>query len=167
MIQLVNKLIQNNGANNFEFTSNTSHPVRHLKEQTKTVPEKPGLYLVFTQNSKAVSNSKEAHLNYQLNNMNYELLYFGKAGGVTAKGKTIKQGLNGRINNVVSESSRSLEDIKRADYWNIIMNELEVKKFKVLYTENPNPQELEDTIYDFLDQNKLKYPLMNKKRGRK
>jgi hypothetical protein len=167
MITLINKILESNKQNSFEFHSNTIHPVRHLKEQTRKVPENPGLYLVFTQNSKAVSNSKEAHLNFQLNNMNHELLYFGKAGGVTANGKLIKQGLNGRINNVVSESSRNLKDIKRANYWNIIMNELEVKKFKVLYTENPNHQALEDTIYDFLDQNKLKYPLMNKKRGRK
>ena len=105
-------------------------------------------------------------MNYEIELERNELLYFGKAGGLTNKGRIIIQGLKGRINNVISDSSRNLKDIKRANYWNIVMNDFNFIKFIIIYYEHDNPQVVENTIYNFLDESNLKYPLMNKRRGR-
>jgi hypothetical protein len=88
-------------------------------------------------------------------------------GGITKKGKLIRQGLNGRINNVTSDSTRNFKDIKRAKYLNVIMSEFNIDNMLIFYKENDNPQLLEDEIYSFFDNNGLNYPLLNKKRGRK
>ena len=166
MEQLINDIIESLGNNYFEFRFNSSNPVRHLKEQTALVPNTPGLYLVFRKIGNGEDFTNFSHLNYLIESEYYELLYFGKAGGLTKDGKYIVQGLNGRINNVVSDSSRKLKDIKRARYWNTIMNEFNFIEFRVIFSEQPNPQAFENIIYNFLDNNNLKYPLMNKKRGR-
>lgn len=80
--------------------------------------------------------------------------------------KKIIQGLNGRINNVVSDKYRNLKDEKRANYWNLIMNEFNFNELIIIYKLHNNPIEVENNIYDFLDKYNLKYPLINKKRGR-
>jgi hypothetical protein len=166
MVQLINDIIELNSNNYFEFTNNTNNPVVHLKEQTQFVPNTPGLYLVFRENNLNVNQPSISHLNYLIQGEKYELLYFGKAGGLTQKGKVIKQGLKGRINNVISDSFRDLKDIKRANYWSIIMNEFNINQLRIIYSEVSNPQDFENIIYNYLDNNNLKYPLLNKKRGR-
>jgi hypothetical protein len=161
MKDLINKILKTHGENFFEFTKNNENPVKHLKDNTKLVPNLPGVYLVF---SKDKNNSN--HLNFKISNKNYSLLYFGKAGGITNSGRVIIQGLNSRINNVVSDSARGLKDAKRAKYWNQIMLEFGIEKLYVVYQIHDAPQQLENIIYGYLDNNNLEYPLMNKKRGR-
>ena len=164
MRQLVQNIIERKLNNYFEFYRDYDNPIKHLKNQTNSVPNCSGLYLVF---SKKKSFEISEHLNFEIENEIKELLYFGKAGGITKKGKVIKQGLNGRINNVVSDSHRNLKDIKRANYWNVVMNDNDFDKLTIIYFIDDNPQEIEDVIYSFLDERNLRYPLMNKKRGRK
>jgi hypothetical protein len=122
--------------------------------------------LVFSRKRKDEFSENCSHLNYKIDLEWHELVYFGKAGGVFKDGKPISQGLNGRINNVISDSSRNLKDIKRANYWNIVMNDHHFEKFTVIYFEHDNPQDIENTIYNFLGEGNKKYALMNKKRGR-
>lgn len=166
MIETINNIIGSNGNIFFEFWSNTNNPVRHLKEQTLSVPNNPGLYLVFRRNTSSLLQSTFPHLNYLIDGEDYELLYFGKAGGLTRTGKVIKQGLQGRINNVISDSNRQLKDIRRADYWSLIMNEFNIPELRIIYAEHSNPNKIENNIYYYLDNHNLRYPLLNKKRGR-
>ena len=166
MQELIINIIENNGNNSFEFNCKEKIPVSHLREHTKAVPDSSGLYLVFSKRRNEELFDNCAHLNYQIELEWNELVYFGKAGGVTKNGKVIRQGLQGRINNVISDSSRNLKDIKRANYWNIVMNERDFKKFTIIYFEHENPQNLENIIYNFLDEGNYKYPLLNKRRGR-
>jgi len=161
MKDLINKILKNHGENFFEFTKNNENPIKHLKDKTKLVPNLPGVYLVFSE-----GGNNTNHLNFKISNKNYSLLYFGKAGGITNSGRVIIQGLNSRINNVVSDSARGIKDSKRAKYWNQIMLEFDVEKIYVVYQIHDAPQQLENIIYGYLDNNNLEYPLMNKKRGR-
>ena len=148
----------------FSFDKTELNQTRNLQIATKNIPNTSGLYLVFC--NKKLQNAPE-HLVYMINNKDFILCYFGKAGGTTKNGKTLGQGLNGRINNVVSDSSLSLKDIKRAKYWNIIMEKYDIESFYVRCVELVEPQIVEDKIYDELNSKNLKYPLMNKYRGRK
>lgn len=166
MQELIINIIENNGNNSFEFYCNENNPVTHLREQSSAVPDSSGLYLVFAQKRNYEFCENCAHLNYEIELAMNELVYFGKAGGVTRNGRMITQGLKGRINNVISDSSRNLRDIKRANYWNIVMNEFDFEKFIIIFFEHENPQDLENIIYNFLAEGNLKYPLMNKMRGR-
>lgn len=166
MQELIINIIENNGHNSFEFNYNENNPVNHLRVQTNKVTDNPGIYLVFSKRSNEEFCMNCAHLDYEIGLEWNHLVYFGKAGGATKNGKVIKQGLKGRINNVISDSSRNLKDIRRANYWNIVMNECYFEKFTVIYFEHENPQEIENTIYNFLDEGNHKYPLLNKKRGR-
>lgn len=161
MKDLIQNIIQNRGNNFFEFIKNNENPIKHLKENTSYVPNLPGIYLVFCEGK---SNSN--HLNFKISDKIFKLLYFGKAGGKTNSGKVIIQGLNSRINNVVSDSTRGMKDVKRAKYWNKIMLEFGIEKLYVVCHIHDAPQQLENNIYDYLDRNNLEYPLMNKKRGR-
>lgn len=161
MKDLINKILKNHGENFFEFTKNIENPIKHLKDKTKLVPNLPGVYLVFSE-----GGNNTNHLSFKISNKNHSLLYFGKAGGITNSGREIIQGLNSRINNVVSDSARGLKDAKRAKYWNQIMLEFGVEKLYVVYQIHDAPQQLENIIYGYLDNNNLEYPLMNKKRGR-
>ncbi len=164
MRNIISNVINNCKEDRFELFREVANPILHLKEQSASVPNKPGLYLIFCSNDFYSENN---HLKFEIDNMPYSLLYFGKAGGITQKGKLIKQGLNGRINNVTSDSSRNFKDIKRAKYWNVIMGEFNIDNVLIFYSENNNPHLIEDEIYFYLDANSLKYPLLNKKRGRK
>ena len=166
MQELIINIIENTGNNYFEFNCNENNPVNHLREQTNAVPNSSGLYLVFSKRRNEEFCENCAHLNYQIVLEWNELVYFGKAGGVTGNGKVIRQGLKGRINNVISDRSRNLKDIRRAYYWNIVMNEFDFEKFTIIYFEHENPQDLENIIYNFLDDGDYKYPLLNKRRGR-
>jgi hypothetical protein len=166
MRDIINNIIDNISNNSFEFYCNQENPIRHLKEQTNAVPEQAVLYLVFSKKRNDEFCDNCSHLNYQIDLEWNELVYFGKAGGVTKTGRLIRQGLKGRINNVISDSSRNLRHIKRADYWNIVMNEFNFESFRIIYIEHANPQELENLFYSFLNESSLKYPLMNKRRGR-
>ena len=163
MRALINNIIENNGNNFFEFYSDQNNSVSHLREQSFNAPNRPGLYLVF---SKSRPTQHAVHLKYKVATEDCELIYIGKAGGYK-NGKLIKQGLNGRINNVISDSSRQLKDIKRGAYWDLVMNEYQFEKFVIVYFEHPNPKELENLIYNYLDEGNHIYPLLNKKRGRK
>lgn len=161
MKDLIQNIIHNRGNNFFEFIKNNQNPIKHLKENTASVPNLPGIYLVFCEGK---SNSN--HLNFKISDKIFKLLYFGKAGGKTDSGKIIVQGLKSRINNVVSDSKLGMKDVKRAKYWNHVMIENRMEKFYIIYFMHETPQQLENQIYDFLDNNNLEYPLMNKKRGR-
>lgn len=101
------------------------------------------------------------HVHCAINGDDYELIYFGKAGGITKKGKVTNQGLNGRINNVVGAKS-----IKRAIYWNTQMLAKNISSITVFYCCLDQPQIFEAQLYDYLKKNKLDYPMLNAKRGR-
>jgi len=161
MKDLINSIIKNQNKKYFEFELSEGNSVKKLKKATKLVPNLSGIYLVF---SEGLSESN--HLNFKISDKNYSLLYFGKAGGITNSGRVIIQGLNSRINNVVSDSTRGMKDVKRAKYWNEIMLEFGIEKLYVVCHIHDNPQQLENNIYCYLDNNNLEYPLMNKKRGR-
>ncbi len=166
MKKLIDSIISERNNNFFHFSRDSENTVRHLKEQSNRTPDSPGLYLVFRKITDEKMNTNLSHLHYRIENQNYQVLYFGKAGGLTKNGKVIKQGLRGRINNVVSDSSRNLIDIKRALYWKIVMNEFDFSQFLIIYKTHENPQSIENIIYNYLDANNLQYPVMNKKRGR-
>ena len=166
MIERIVNIIENKGDNFFEFNVNSLNPVKHLMDMTDSVPEGPGIYLVFTNKNEADFCEYCSHLNFFIDDDSFELVYFGKAGGLTSSGRLIRQGLKGRINNVVSDSGRNLKDVRRAVYWNLVMNEHSFQSLKVIYFEHYNPHDLENEIYTFLDNNNRKYPIMNKRRGR-
>jgi cytoplasmic iron level regulating protein YaaA (DUF328/UPF0246 family) len=161
MKDLINSIIKNQVNKYFEFELTEGNSVKKLKKAAKLVPNLSGIYLVFSEGL-----NESTHLNFKISNKNYSLLYFGKAGGITNSGRVIIQGLNSRINNVVSDSTRGMKDVKRAKYWNDIMLEFGIEKLHVVCHIHDAPQQLENIIYDYLDRNNLQYPLMNKKRGR-
>ncbi len=146
----------------FEFEKSDS-AVHKLKEQTKNIPNLSGLYFVFCQEK---LDEKFKHLEFNLVDLTHTLLYFGKAGGVTLKGNKLKQGLKGRLNNVISDSSRNLKDIKRAKYWEIIMDENNISILRIVCFLSDNPSQIEESIYNELDKSNKIYPFLNKKRGR-
>lgn len=145
--------------NKFIFEVGSDNPTKHLRKITKNVPNLPGLYLVFRE--KRNDFEEKSHLYFILENLELELVYFGKAGGVTKDGKTLKQNLIGRINNVVNG------DVPRALYWNAEMLENSENALIIYYQIFENPSQIEKGIYNFLDLNSLSYPRMNKKLGRK
>ena len=164
MNQIIHSILNDDKKYHFKFFSNNDSPNSHLKEVTQNLTNNSGLYLVFIE--KNIFDKSEMHLNFYINNKSYCLIYFGKAGGISKSGKVITQGLKGRINNVISDGVRGLKDVKRAIYWNQILNELNYESLDVFCIEHINPSEIEDKLYDFLDRSNLKYPILNKKRGR-
>ncbi|MEI8085106.1 MAG: hypothetical protein WCG93_02700 [Paludibacter sp.] len=164
-MNVINELLHESDDNlSFYFHQSEDYQTKNLQNATRYIPNSAGLYLVFSEKTTLGDHS---HLTYTINNKEYELCYFGKAGGTTKQGKLLAQGLNGRINNVVSDRSLNLKDIKRAKYWNIIMQNHDIDKFYVRCIQIVEPQNNEDEIYFELDSKNLKYPLMNKYRGRK
>ena len=145
--------------NKFIFEVGSDNPTKHLRKITKNVPNLPGLYLVFSE--KRNDFEEKSHLYFILENWELELVYYGKAGGVTKDGKILKQNLVGRINNVVNG------DVPRAIYWNNEMLENNENALIIYYQIFENPSQIEKGIYNFLDVNSLSYPRMNKKLGRK
>jgi hypothetical protein len=93
-------------------------------------------------------------------------MYFGKAGGHTKAGKKIAQGLNGRINNVVSDSEKNIKDMKRGKYWDLILNEINENNFYIKYIEDEEPILIENKIYELLNVDSLVYPYLNSTLGR-
>jgi hypothetical protein len=155
MEKTIKKILSDNL--NFEFLFSEEKSVKHLKNVTQHIPNDSGVYLVFCEEELKSENS---HLIFQFSGKNLTLVYFGKAGGLFKSGEKITQGLNGRINNVVSN------DIKRANHWKKEMEINKISKFFVFCQLNENPTVIENEIYDFLDRNGFSYPLMNKKRGK-
>jgi hypothetical protein len=143
----------------FEFEVGDENPTKLLRRQTKNVPNLPGLYFVFSE--KQSNDNLKSHLYFSLEGFDVELLYFGKAGGVTSNGKVLRQNLFGRINNVVNG------DIPRAKYWNAEMIANNESKFIVYYVLHENPSSIEKVIYNYLDFKSLTYPRLNKKLGRR
>jgi hypothetical protein len=143
---------------NFEFSKSNSEPIKHLKNESINIPNDSGIYMVFCLED---LNKEDSHLKFEFNERRLTLVYFGKAGGYTKTGRKLSQGLNGRINNVVSN------DVKRAIYWKKEMEANNLSKYLVYCLLDENPTIIENQIYDFLDRNSLSYPLMNKKRGKK
>lgn len=164
MQNLILNIIAESIDNYFVFDRNHENPILQLKQRTENVPDVSGLYFVFYHQT---TDNDFEHLNYEINGVKYTLAYFGKAGGVTRNGKIIKQGLKRRLNNVVSDSVRNLIDVKRAKYWEIIMNENKIENFYVIYYYHNQPDEKENSIYSYLKLYNAEYPLMNKVRGRK
>ncbi len=154
-------LIAENGNQNFIFSSCSSESaaLNELRSTTKNVPEKDGIYFVFSPLNQ--NRIIDDHLIYTINDRHYEFIYFGIAGGVTAAGKEGDQKLRKRINNVVGSNS-----IRRAIKWNETLNENNLPSFTVFYCLLNQPKNIEDKIYGYLNEGKLKYPLLNKKRGR-
>lgn len=164
MKNYITSLIGLNNSNNiFSFNSNTINPVEELKKSTINVPNTSGLYFVFV---KGVFYKDLNHLIFSFNDNEYSLMYFGKAGGLTKKGKIIKQGLKGRINNVISKSKKGFKDLKRANYWELVMKENNITNFIIRYVEVNEPRNVESDIYNFLKIGKLDYPYLNCKLGR-
>jgi hypothetical protein len=147
----------------FEFENSNGDVIKELKCKTNHIPNNSGLYFVFCDEN----INSEKHLKFLIKNKPKNLIYFGKAGGLKKSGVKIKQGLHGRINNVVSDSLLELKDIKRAKYWKIIMDKNKINKLFILCIEIENPIIIENKIYDLLKSNNLEYPLLNKKLGRK
>jgi len=160
---LIHEILSDNFQNFFEFKLSDINPILNLRQVSSKVPDLSGLYLVFC---KREINANCLHLKFQINGDDYFLIYFGKAGGITKNGKQIKQGLKGRINNVVSDSQRKIKDLKRGEYWDLIMREQDIDHFYITYLQHNSPQILEEIIYSFLDKKGLSYPYLNKKRGR-
>ena len=154
------KLIQNNNHQNFIFSKCIQdNAAAELKKSTQNVKDVDGIYFVFTQLE--ANRQIQEHLVYEINNNTYEFIYFGIAGGVTANGKEGDQKLNGRINNVVGSKS-----IRRAVKWNTTLEENGLTSFTVFYCYLKQPKSFEDKIYEYLNNQKLRYPLLNAKRGR-
>jgi hypothetical protein len=136
--------------------------IKSLSLQSSNVPNTPGLYFLFCE----TEEFNDPHV-FDIHNKKYSLLYFGKA-GQKKDGTRVKQGLNGRINNVISDSKRNLKDIPRAKYWEIIMKELSKDNFMIIWVETTvNCVEIEESIYDILKIQNITYPFLNKKRGKK
>ena len=147
----------------FKFKiDHTLGAINSLSLQSSNVPNCAGLYFVFCENNE----SDNPHI-FEILKKEYSLIYFGKAGQFK-DGSFTEQGLNGRLNNVTSDTSRKLKDIKRAKYWEIILNELKKDKFLIIWVETRENCVLEeDSIYDVLKADNISYPFLNKKRGKK
>jgi hypothetical protein len=153
-------LIQINNHQNFIFSKCPQNiAVGELKKNTQKVSDVDGIYFVFSELK--ANRQVQEHLVYEINNNAYEFIYFGIAGGLTANGKEGNQKLNGRINNVVGSKS-----IRRAIKWNITLEENDLTSFTVFYCYLKQPKSFEDKIYKYLKNQKLKYPLLNVKRGK-
>jgi|688.fasta_scaffold415682_2 hypothetical protein len=136
--------------------------VKSLSNVTSSVPSIPGLYFCFCRETTKVNEHS-----FDINHQHYTLLYFGKAGH-KKNGELTKQKLKERLNNVISDSSRNLKDVKRAIYWEIILNELRENEFLVIWIgSESNCVSDEQTIYSALKSNKHTYPFLNKKLGRR
>jgi hypothetical protein len=154
-----------NGATNkgsFIFKANDeSGPVIALRKATSSVPSIPGLYFAFCKDDKLMNEHT-----FTIEEISYTLLYFGKA-GQKKNGQITKQKLNERLNNVISNSSRKLKDVKRGVYWNIILNELNKEELFVIWVgTNENCVTHETMIYDALKNGNHIFPILNKKLGR-
>jgi hypothetical protein len=161
---LINSLLTDSSQKDFLcFNSNNSNPIKHLQDVTKEIPNSPGLYFVFV---KGDFYENKKHLNFIFENTRFSLMYFGKAGGHTKAGKKIAQGLNGRINNVISDSEKNIKDMKRGKYWDLILNEINENNFYIKYLEDEEPILIENKIYELLNVNSLVYPYLNSKLGR-
>jgi hypothetical protein len=158
MKKIILENIEKDNYSSFIFEHQESNPVKHLKSVSEKVPNTDGIYFVFAKKN----NDTKEHLLFNILNSEYEIYYFGIAGGTTQKGKNSKQKLIGRINNVVGTPS-----VKRAIYWNNEMVKHNLSEFIVFYSLNNQPKEIEDCIYNFLNKNNLSYPKLNKPRGRK
>jgi hypothetical protein len=164
-MKIISNILKDETIRKFEFKPGTGDPDRTLKNATEFIPDdKSGIYLVFA----AIELSDtETHNIYKIDEKPYTLCYFGKGGGVSRNGKEFKQKLKGRINNVVSDSSRKLKDLKRGRYWALILEEIKADSFLVFCQYHENPGDVEDKIYKEFESQRLAYPIMNKKRGRK
>ena len=138
-----------------------SGPVKTLKTATTSVPSIPGLYFVFCKGENNINDHT-----FTINKNPYSLLYFGKA-GQKKNGQITRQKLNERLNNVISDSSRNLKDVKRGVYWNIILNEMNKDELYVIWiATKENCVKDEIMIYDALKNGNHNYPILNKKLGR-
>ena len=135
---------------------------KSLSDQSKSVPNVPGIYFLFCENA----NIENDHT-FKINGINHTLLYFGKA-GQNKDGALTNQKLRGRINNVTSDSTRNLKDIKRGVYWELILKELNTEYFRIIWIEtNENCVKDEGSIYATLKKDGIEYPYLNKKLGKK
>jgi hypothetical protein len=147
---------------NFIFSINKNiGAIKSLSLQSINVPNTPGLYFLFCE----TENINDPHV-FEIYNKKHSLLYFGKA-GQKKDGAIVKQGLKGRLNNVITDSKRKLKDVPRAKYWEVILNELSKTSLMILWVEtSDNCVELEETIYEALGSDNITYPFLNKKRGK-
>lgn len=145
----------------FIFQVENNDPVKSLKRQSENVPDESGMYFVFSENEK-----EDNPYPFIIDNKPFELLYFGKA-GQKLNGKRFKQQLQGRINNVVSDSSRRIKDKKRGNYWDLILNELgKTELFIIWIISQKNCAEDENNLYAIIKSQNFDLPFLNKKRGR-
>jgi len=147
---------------NFIFKVNKSLGAnKSLKEQSQSVADVAGLYFVFVKNQ----NEDSMH-SFTINNELLSLIYFGKA-GQKADGTYVKQKLKGRINNVVSDSSKNLKDIKRGEYWEIILKDLNKSELYIIWMKSKiNCVKDEQLIYSALGKESMEYPILNSRLGR-
>jgi hypothetical protein len=162
---MLKAFINNHLLNSEELVFRKSEtPVQTLKKLTHEVKNEAGLYFLFIP---VIIEDSNPNLIFEFNSKKYTMCYFGKAGGLTRDGKKILQGLNGRINNVTSDSSRGLKDIKRAIYWNQFLTENQLDSLILKYIYVENPLQIEREIYKILKTNNIQYPELNKKLGKK
>lgn len=147
----------------FIFKANEEYgPVKTLKMATNSVPSIPGLYFTFCKEDYAINEHT-----FEIEKNLYSLIYFGKA-GQKKNGQITMQKLNERLNNVISDSTRNLKDVKRGIYWSMILNELNKKELFVIWVAtNENCVTDETSIYEAIKKGNHTLPYLNKKRGRK
>lgn len=156
-MEQINQILESGNVQSFMFHAGHEKPAQHLRNVTQNVPQVPGIYLVFYEGE--VFNEAD-YLKYFVNGITLTLAYFGIAKGGDGPSYKTNQGLKGRINNVVENN------IQRAKYWDLRMSENNIQTFYVFYLAIDLPKEIEDNIYDELDEQNLIYPFLNQKRGR-
>lgn len=156
----------NNAKSNGDFIFKVEKLIgatKSLAIQSKSVPNVPGIYFLFSE----AENLHGEHT-FKINGILYNLLYFGKAGQKKDGTLNKTQQLYNRINNVTSDSTRGLKDVKRGIYWETILKELNKEYFKIIWIEtNINCVTDENAIYTSLKKNRIEYPYLNKVLGRK
>lgn len=160
MQEQIKRIVRNEKSFTFNRNDVGLWPARYLNSITQEVPNEEGMYWVF---SSKIINPNADHLHFELKNQMVELVYFGKAGG-----ENIKQGLQGRIRNVVSDANRQIKDMQRGTYWALVMQpeDLDIESLFVFYQTMKQAKETEDSFYRFLDHSNKKYPELVKPRGR-
>lgn len=164
VISFISNLLATHPSGSFWFNAGEVKPTTALREATKGVPNSPGLYFVFAEGEPTPANQ---YLHFVFEGKSYILHYFGKAGGMNRQGEPFKQGLRGRINNVVKYPEEGLKDIKRATYWSMVMDKQHINKLLIRYVLTDTPQATEGMIYNVIASNKLQLPMMNRPLGRR
>ena len=157
MREIVETIVSEGNSFRFERDDSMRAPQRYLSQITQNVPNEEGNFIVF---STKILNPSLLHLHFMLDGQKVELVDFGKAGGVRPNGKPIRQGIYGRINNVVSDSAREIKDMNRGTYWSLVMqpNDLDIPTLLVYYQEFNGAAARKREYLAYLNRNNLAHP---------